>query len=228
MNVIDGIFDQWFSRLVEFTPDLWQATLESVYMVVVSSVLSLLFGFFIAVILIMTHPKGLRSRPFFYQQLSLVVNLLRSFPFIILLFIIQPFTRLVVGTTLGSTAALVPLTVAAIPFAARIIEGCFLEVDRGVVEAARSFGASDMQIVNRVLVPEAFPAIILNAAVLAINLLGYSAMAGVIGGGGLGQLATSYGYYRFETDVMVFAVIILLVLVQAMQSVSNYFYNRLR
>lgn len=219
---------QWLSRLTEIAPDLWQATLETLYMVTASTAASLVFGFFLAVAMILTHPRGIRPRPGVYRMLDVLVNLGRSFPFIILLIAILPFTRFVVGTTIGSTAAIVPLTIAAAPFAARVLEGCFLEVDHGVVEAARSFGAGDMQIVFRVLLPEALPAIVLNAAVIAITLLGYSAMAGIVGGGGLGDLAVKYGYYRFQGDVMLYAVVILVALVQAMQSLGGFIYRKLR
>ncbi|MDR2893094.1 MAG: ABC transporter permease [Deltaproteobacteria bacterium] len=197
-------------------------------MVLVSTGLSLVLGFILATFMILTNPQGLNPRPRVYNVLDVVVNLLRSFPFIILLIAIIPFTRLVVGTTIGSAAAIVPLTVAAAPFAARILEGSFLEVDRGVVEAARSFGAGDLQIIFRVLLPEAMPAIILNAAVIGITLLGYSAMAGIVGGGGLGDLAIKYGYNRFQADVMIYSVIILVIMVQFMQSLGNYFYKKIR
>lgn len=218
----------WFGRLRDIGPDLWQASLETLYMVAASTVFSLILGFVLAVCMILTHPHGLRPRPGAYRVLDGVVNLGRSFPFIILLIAILPFTRLVAGTTIGSTAAVVPLTIAAAPFVARILEGCFLEVDRGVVEAARSFGASDIQIILKVLLPEALPSIVLNVAVIAITLLGYSAMAGTVGGGGLGDLAVKYGYYRFQGDVMLYAVVILLIMVTAMQSVCGFIYKRLR
>ena len=163
-----------------------------------------------------------------YQVVDFVVNLLRSFPFIILLIAIIPVTRLVVGTSIGSAAAIVPLTVAAAPFVARLIEGCFLEVDKGVIEAARSFGASNGQIIFRVLLPEALPSIVLNVAVIAITLLGYSAMAGTVGGGGLGDLAVKYGYNRFQVDIMVYSVVILCILVLVIQGLCNLLYKLLR
>lgn len=218
---------RWLERFINIAPDLWWASLETLYMVFASTVLSLALGFVLAVFMILTHPQGIRPRPKTYHVLDVLVNLGRSFPFIILLIAILPFTRLVIGTTIGSTAAVVPLTIAAAPFVARIIEGCFLEVDAGVVEAARSFGASDMQIIWRVLLPEALPAIVLNIAVIAITLLGYSAMAGTVGGGGLGDLAIKYGYHRFQPDIMLYAVIILVIMVQVMQSLSGFVYRRL-
>ncbi|MCD7897167.1 MAG: ABC transporter permease [Planctomycetaceae bacterium] len=221
-------FAAWVERIEYIWPEFWTATVETVYMVAMSTVLSLALGFILAVYMILTHPQGIRPRPRVYHVLDVAVNLIRSFPFLILLIALLPFTRLVLGTTIGSSAAVIPLTIAAAPFAGRIIEGCFLEVDKGVVEAARSFGASDMQIIWRVLVPEALPAIVLNIAVLAITLLGYSAMAGTVGGGGLGDLAVKYGYYRFQGDVMFYSVVVLLVMVQAMQSLSSFVYKRLR
>ena len=221
-------FASWTQRVTELWPLLWQATLETVYMVFSSTLLSLAFGFVAAVFMILWNPHGLRPRPGAYRFLDGLVNLARSFPFIILIISIRPLTRWIVGTTIGNEAAIFPLVIAAIPFAARLIEGSFLEVDRGVVEAARSFGAGDLHIVLRVMLPEAFPSIILNVSVLAINLLGYSAMAGTVGGGGLGDLAIKYGYNRFQTDVMLYAVFVLLVMVQAMQSSSNYLYKKLR
>ncbi len=223
-----GWFAAWTERMAEVGPMLGRATLETLYMVAVSTPLSLAFGLAVAVVMILFNPRGLRPRPNLYRFLDGLVNLTRSFPFIILIISIRPVTRWVVGTTIGNDAAIFPLVVAAIPFAARLIEASLLEVDRGVVEAARSFGAGDVHIVARVMLPEALPSIVLNASVLAINLLGYSAMAGTVGGGGLGDLAIRYGYHRFEPDVMLYSVLIILVMVQAMQSSSSYLYNRLR
>lgn len=208
--------------------ELFKAALETVYMVGVSTALSMILGFGIAVILIMTGPQGLRPRPGTYRVLDAAVNLLRSFPFIILMIVLIPLTTAIARTPIGSTAAIVPLTIAAAPFMARLIEGSFLEVDPDVVEAARSFGASDGQIIFRVLVKEALPSIILNTSVLGIALIGYSAMAGAIGGGGLGAFAYNHGYIRFKTDLMIYAVLLLIVIVQAIQSGGNYLYRKLR
>ncbi|MDL2285697.1 ABC transporter permease [Desulfovibrio sp. OttesenSCG-928-F07] len=217
-----------WQRFVEISPELWLATLETLYMVGLSTIFSLVFGFGIAVLMIYSNPHGLCPRPKLYSVLDVTVNLLRSFPFIILLIVILPLTRFIVGTTIGSTAPIVPLTIAAAPFVARVIEGNFLEVDPGVIEAARSCGASNAQIIFKVLFPEALPAIILNIAVVAITLLGYSAMAGTVGGGGLGDLAIKYGYNRFQVDVMVYSVIVLVILVQIIQSTCNFLYKKLR
>lgn len=178
--------------------------------------------------MILTGKGGLKPNKAIYSVLDAAVNLLRSFPFIILMIAIIPLTRMIAGTSIGSTASVVPLTIAATPFVARIMEGSLLEVDKGVIEAARSFGASDMQIVFGVMIKEAMPSIVLNWAVVAINLLGYSAMAGVVGGGGLGDLAIKYGYNRFQTDVMVYSVAILIVIVQIIQTIGNAAYERMK
>ncbi|MDR0826615.1 MAG: ABC transporter permease [Desulfovibrio sp.] len=210
------------------TTMLVSALNETLFMVFFSTLFSAAGGFGLAVLLILTGPHGLRPKSRVYAALDLAVNLLRSFPFMILMIALIPFTRLVAGVAYGSAAAIVPLTVAAIPFMARLVEGSLLEVDQGVVEAARSFGASDSQIIFRVMVMEALPAIILNVAVLAITLLGYSAMAGAIGGGGLGALAYNEGYIRFRADIMFCAVAVLIVVVQCIQSGGNHLYKKLR
>ncbi len=207
---------------------LFSALYETVYMVVCSTALSAAGGFALAILLIMTGPHGLRPNGKIYAVLDIAVNLLRSFPFMILMVALIPFTRIVAGVAYGSTAAIVPLTIAAIPFMARLIEGSLLEVHPDIIEAARSFGASDSQIIFRVMVKEALPSMILNLAVLAITLLGYSAMAGAIGGGGLGALAYNEGYIRFKADIMLCAVVVLIIVVQCIQSGGNYLYKKLR
>ena len=208
----------------ELAAALW----ETLYMVAVSTLFSGIFGSGVAILMIITGPNGLKPNKAVYGVLDVAVNLLRSFPFIILLIAIIPLTRLIAGTSIGSTASIVPLTIAATPFVARLMEGSLLEVDRGVVEAARSFGASTAQIIFGVMIKEAMPAIVLNWAIVAINLLGYSAMAGVVGGGGLGDLAIKYGYNRVQTDVMVYSVAILIVIVQVIQYAGNYIYEKIR
>lgn len=208
--------------------ELLYALWETLYMVIVSTVLSGIFGSGVAILMIITGPSGLRPNAPLYRVLDVVVNLLRSFPFIILLIAIIPLTRIIVGTSIGSTASIVPLTIAATPFVARLMEGSLLEVDRGVVEAAKSFGASTWQIIWGVMIKEAMPSLVLNWAVVAINLLGYSAMAGVVGGGGLGDLAIKYGYNRFQTDIMIYSVAILIVVVQVIQCIGNYIYEKIR
>jgi D-methionine transport system permease protein len=208
--------------------DLALALWETLYMVLLSTSFSILFGFALAIVMVLTGSHGLRPNRSLYGILDFAVNLLRSFPFVILMIAIIPLTRVIAGTSIGSTASIVPLTIAATPFVARVMEASLLEVDPGVVEAARSFGAGDMKIVFGVLIKEALPSIVLNVAVVAINLLGYSAMAGAIGGGGLGDLAIRYGYNRFQTDVMVESVLLLILVVQAMQWAGNVLYRRLR
>lgn len=208
--------------------ELLVALWETLYMVALSTLCSGIFGFALAIVMILTGSNGLRPNKALYSVLDLCVNLLRSFPFIILMIAIIPLTRLIAGTSIGCTASIVPLTIAATPFVARLMEGSLLEVDHGVIEAARSFGASDRQIIFGVMVKEAMPSIILNWAVVAINLLGYSAMAGAVGGGGLGDLAIKYGYNRFQTDVMIYSVAILIVIVQVIQSIGNYIYEKIR
>jgi D-methionine transport system permease protein len=207
--------------------DFAVALRETLYMVSVSTFFSVLLGLLLAVALVVTGENGLKPNRSLYSGLDLAVNLLRSFPFIILLIAIIPLTRLVAGTSIGSTASIVPLTVAATPFVARIMEGSLLEVDRGVVEAARSCGADNPQIIFRVMFKEALPSIVLNIAVVTINLLGYSAMAGAVGGGGLGDLAIRYGYNRFQTDVMFVSVLLLVGIVQVVQFTGNTLYRKL-
>ena len=210
------------------TEILLSALNETLYMVFFSTLFSVVGGFGLAILLIMTGPHGLRPNLKIYTVLDVVVNLVRSFPFMILMIFLIPVTRIVAGVAYGSTAAIVPLTIAAIPFMARLIEGSLLEVDPGVVEAARSFGASDSQIIYRVMVKEALPSIVLNIAILGITLLGYSAMAGAIGGGGLGALAYNEGYIRFKADIMILSVVVLIIVVQCIQSGGNYLYKKLR
>lgn len=217
-----------WARFLEVAPEIWQATLDTLYMTIISSTLAVALGMALAVLMIITGPQGLSPRKSLYTVVDFSVNLVRSFPFIILLIAIQDFTRLITGTSTGTEAMMVPLTLATAPFVARLFEGSMLEVDKGVIEAARSFGASNASVILRVLIPEALPSIILNIAVLAIVLLGFSAMAGIVGGGGLGDLAMKYGYYRYETDVMIMAVVVLVIIVLAIQGIGNFLYRILR
>ena len=157
-----------------------------------------------------------------YAVLDVVVNLTRSFPFLILMIAVIPLTRLLVGTTIGNNATVVPLVIAAAPFVARLVESSLLEVDGGVIEAAQSMGASTMQIIMKVLLPEALPSLINGSAIAATTILGYSAMSGAVGGGGLGKLAIMYGYNRYQTDIMFITVVLLIVIVQVFQSFGNW------
>ena len=200
---------------------------ETVFMTFYSTIFSVIFGFILAVILTISAEDGLRPNKVVYKILDVIINILRSFPFIILMVFIIPLTRVIVGTSIGKEAAIVPLTFAAAPFVARIIESSLREVDKGVIEAAKSFGASDFQIVFKVMLKEAVPSIVSGLTLTIISIIGYSAMAGTVGGGGLGYLAVSYGYQRFQKDVMIITVIILIIIVQALQMLGNYLYKKL-
>ncbi|QZY55749.1 methionine ABC transporter permease [Crassaminicella profunda] len=208
--------NHWIELL---TPSL----LETLYMVFVSVFFTILFGLPLGVILVVTDKNHILPNPWLNGVLSYIINISRSLPFIILMIFIIPFTRLVVGTTIGTTAAIVPLVIAATPFFARVVETSIREVDWGVVEASISMGATPSQIIFKVLIPEAMPSLILGITITIINILGYSAMAGVVGGGGLGDLAVRYGYHRFQTDVMIMTVILLIILVQIIQTAGNRF-----
>jgi len=177
--------------------------------------------------LTVTAKDGLRPNKIIYAILDLIINTLRSFPVLILMVVIIPLTRFIVGKSIGTEAAMVPLTIAAAPFVARVIESSLREVDKGVIEAAKSFGASNTQIIFKVMLKEAVPSIMSGITLTIISIVGYSAMAGTIGGGGLGQVAISYGYQRYQTDVMVATCIILFIVVQGLQLLGNYFYNKL-
>lgn len=202
------------SRLWEL---IWPALGETVGMVVPSSLAATLFGLPLGILLLLTAPGQVAENPSLNRVLGWIVNAGRSFPFIILMVALVPVTRALVGTTIGTIAAVVPLTIGAIPFVARVTESALLEVDPGLVEAALAMGVTPVQLVGKVLLPEALPSLILGSALTVISLLGYSAMAGAIGGGGLGDLAIRYGYMRFQTDVMVATVVLLIVLVQLVQ-----------
>ena len=201
---------------------LLQSFWETCYMVFVSTAISTLIGIPLGVILTVTRKNHILPNPTINQVLGVIVNATRSTPFIILMVAIIPLTRLIVGTSIGTTAAIVPLTISAAPFIARIIEGNLLEINPGIIEAAQSMGASPMQIITKVLIPEAMHSIVLGVTLAIVSLIGYSAMAGTLGGGGLGDLAIRYGYQRFQPDVMIATVIVLIVMVQAMQSLGDY------
>ena len=203
------------------------AAVQTLYMVFWSTVLSVILGFLPAIILTLTAPDGLRPNRLVYETLSLLVNIFRSFPFIILLVIIIPFTRFVAGRSIGTTAAIVPLTVSAIPYIARVFETSLRETDPGVIEAAKSFGASDWQILFRVYIKESIPRMLNGVILLVISLIGYSAMAGTVGGGGLGDIAIRYGYQSYNTEYLLICSIILIVFVQLIQMLGNWLYKRL-
>lgn len=199
------------------TPSL----LETLYMVFFSTIFSLLLGFPIGILLTITESNGIWEKPVLNQILNGITNILRSFPFIILMILVFPISRLIVGSTIGTKATIVPLSIAAAPFVARIIESSLKEVDNGVIEASISMGATVPQIIFRVLIPEAMPSLVMGVTLTIINLVGYSAMAGAIGGGGLGDLAIRFGLYRFQTNIMIVSVVIIIILVQGIQLIGN-------
>ncbi|QDY71233.1 methionine ABC transporter permease [Qingshengfaniella alkalisoli] len=200
---------------------LYEATLQTLYMVAMSSIIGTIFGLPLGVFLATSQKGEMLSAPTVNRVLGLLVNATRSVPFIILVVAIIPFTRAIVGTSIGTAAAIVPLTVAAIPFIARLIENAIRDVDSGLIEAARAMGATPFQIIRKVLIPEALPGIMLGLTLAVVSLIGYSAMVGAVGGEGLGDLGIRYGYQRFMPDVMLAVVVILVVLVQLVQSAGE-------
>lgn len=196
-------------------------TLDTLQMTVISTIMAMIIGIPIGVVLVVTSKGHILENAALNKILGAIVNATRSIPFIILMVAIIPFTRMVVGTSIGTTAACVPLTLAAIPFLARLVETSIKDIQFGVIEAAQSMGASPFQIIRKVLLPEALPTIIDNVTVLIVNLIGYSAMAGAIGGGGLGDIAIRYGYQRFQGDIMLATIIILIIMVQVIQMIGD-------
>lgn len=201
---------------------LFEGVVDTLYMTLVSTFFSYVFGLIMGTVLVICRPGGIKPRPALYAVLDVVVNLTRSFPFLILMIAVIPFTRMVVGTTIGNNATVVPLVIAAAPFVARLVESSLLEVDGGVIEAAQSMGATTMQLILKVLLPEATPSLINGSAIAATTILGYSAMSGAVGGGGLGKLAIMYGYNRYQTDIMFATVVLLIIIVQIFQSLGNW------
>ncbi|TGE33778.1 methionine ABC transporter permease [Desulfosporosinus sp. Sb-LF] len=197
------------------------AVAETLYMVIVSTILAYIIGLPLGVILVVTSTGHIAPNPWVERILGTAINILRSAPFIILLVAFIPLTRSLVGTSIGTTAAIVPLVISAAPFVARVVESSLKEVPYGVIEAALSMGASPLQIIQKVLLPEAKASLILGITITTISVIGYTAMAGAVGGGGLGDLAIQYGYNRFRTDIMIVTVIILVVIVQSLQSLGN-------
>jgi D-methionine transport system permease protein len=201
---------------------------ETLIMVGISGLLGAAVGVPLGILLYLTESRGILASPGFNRSAGLLVNAVRSTPFIILLVAVIPFTRLLVGSSIGTAAAVVPLTIAAAPFVARLVEAALAEVDRGLIEAAQAMGATTWQIVVKVLLPEAFPGIVAGLTITFVSLVGYSAMAGAIGGGGLGDLGIRYGYQRFLPEVMLLVVLILIVFVQLVQSLGDRLVRRLR
>ncbi|MDD4343545.1 MAG: ABC transporter permease [Eubacteriales bacterium] len=200
-------------------PSLW----ETVYMVTLSTIFSVILGLPMGIIVVISEKGHIWEHKGINNILSYLINIFRSIPFIILIIILFPLARIVVGTSIGSTAAIVPLSIAASPFVARIVETSMKEIDYGIIEAALAHGASTIQIITKVMIKEAMPSLILGLSLTTINILGYSAMAGAIGGGGLGDLAIRYGYQRFQTDILIATVIILIIVVEVIQRSGNLF-----
>ncbi len=207
----------WNSEMILM---LGKGVLETLYMTLFSTFLAYVIGLPLGIILVVTEDGGLLPNKWANRVLNIVVNITRSIPFIILLVFIQPFTRAVVGSAIGSNATVVPLVVAAAPFIGRMVESSIKELDKGIIEAALSMGASPFQIIYKVMLPETKPSLWIGAAITATTILGYSAMAGFTGGGGLGVIAINYGYYRYQTDVMFVTVILLVLIVQLMQEIG--------
>lgn len=200
---------------------LGEDILTTLYMTLASTFLGYVLGLPMGVVLVVTAKDGLRPNALVYKVMDFVINIVRSVPFLILLILVIPFTRMIVGKSYGPTATVVPLTLAAAPFIARMVESSLLEVDKGVVEAAQSMGADLWTIITKVLIGEARTSLVVGATIALGTILGYSAMAGVVGGGGLGDTAITYGYYRYETDIMLVTVLLLILLVQIMQWIGS-------
>jgi len=207
---------------------LLDALLETLYMIIVPSILATIIGFVLAIILVVTKEDGLKPNNSINKSLGFIVNTIRSFPFMILIVVLIPLTRIIVGTSIGETATIVPITIGSAPFIARIIEGALNEVDKGLIEAAKSFGATKSQIIFKVMIKEAMPSIVSGVTLSVISILGYTAMAGAVGAGGLGSVALTYGHQRFDTAIMLYTVVTLMILVQVIQGVGNLAYNRLK
>ncbi|WP_086296324.1 methionine ABC transporter permease [Campylobacter devanensis] len=204
---------------------LFEATIDTLYMAFVSTLLAFIIGLGLAIILVITSKNGLKPNKAIYNALDIIVNTLRSFPFIILIIVLFPLTKFIVGTSIGTTAAIVPLTIGSAPFIARLIENAMNEVDSSIIEAALSYGATKTQIIFKVIFIEALPSIINAITLTLIVVIGFTAMAGAVGGGGLGDVAMRYGFQRFRPDIMAYTVIILIVMVQIIQSSGNFLYK---
>lgn len=209
---------------------VFSSTIETLEMVFFSTVFSVIIGLPLGIILQITDTEehgGLKPSPVINSILSRIVNIFRSFPFIILIILLMPLSRLILGTAIGTEATIVPLSIAAAPFVARIVESALKEIDPGVIQAARAMGSTNTQIIIKVMIPDAMPSLVSGVTLTIINLIGYSAMAGALGGGGLGDLAIRYGYQRFNPSYMVAAVIVILVMVELIQVVGNKISNHL-
>ena len=214
----------WTPEIIQM---IWKGIGETLYMTLMSTALGYLFGLPMGVLLAVSDKEGLAPNRWLYKVLDVTANIVRSVPFLILLILLIPFTRFLIGKSTGSTATIVPLVVAAIPFIARMVESSMKEVDPGVIEAAKAMGAGNLRIIVKVLLVEARTSLITGCTIAIGTILGYSAMAGVVGGGGLGDIAVRYGYYRWKTEIMIVTVILLIVVVQIFQSVGMMLASRL-
>lgn len=225
MQVLAGSLftsEVWAEAWDIITDEFLLATWETFYVTVLSTLLAILIGLPLGVLLVVGEENGVLPLPkWVLSVLNVVINLLRSIPFLILMILVIPLTRLIVGTPVGTVASIVPLVIAAFPFVARLVEGSLRELSPSVIETAQSMGASPMQIICKVMLPESVPSLISNATIAITTILGYSAMSGIIGGGGLGKIAINYGYYRYKYLIMFLAVILLIVMVQVFQSVGT-------
>ena len=223
--MLDKIFapDKVSEALVVLQSEFPLALWETVYVTVLATALAIVIGLPLGVLLATGDKNGILPLPKpVMSVLNVIINLLRSIPFLILMIMVIPLTRVIVGTTVGTVASIVPLVIAAFPFVARLAESSFREVNPDIIEAAQSMGASPFQIIVKVLIPESIPSLISNATIAITTILGYSAMSGIIGGGGLGKIAINYGYYRYKTLIMIMAVILLIIIVQVFQSVGDH------
>ena len=226
------MYDNLFSEgsvqdLLTVLPLLPEALWETFYITVLSTALSLVIGLPLGVLLVAGEKGGVLPLPAWLMRiLNLIINLLRSIPFLILMIMVLPVSRAIIGTAVGTTATVVPLVAAALPFVARLVESSLRELDGNIIEAAQSMGATPFQIIVKVMIPESVPSLIQNVTIALTTILGYSAMSGIIGGGGLGKIAIDYGYYRYKYLVMFVAVIILILLVQLFQSLGTYLARR--
>lgn len=223
--MIDKIFDPAATAeaLDILKTEMPLATWETIYVTILATLFAVIIGLPLGVLLVVGEKDGIRPLPApFMQALNLIINLLRSVPFLILMILVFPLTRFIVGTVVGTVASIVPLVIAAFPFVARLVEASLREVDQNVLEAAVSMGASPWQIIRKVMIPESVPSLISSLTTAIITILGYSAMSGIIGGGGLGKIAINYGYYRYKYLVMLIAVILLIAIVQIFQSIGTH------
>lgn len=214
--------DEW-QVLLDNLPNLPFATWESFYATAISTILAMVVGLPLGVLLVAGEKDGVLPLPgWLMTLLNAVINLLRSVPFLILMIAVLPLSMVVLGTSIGTPASIIPLFIASFPFVSRLVETSLREVDGGVIEAAQSMGATPLQIITKVMIPESLPSLIANATIAMTTILGYSAMAGIIGGGGLGQIAINYGYYRYKYLIMVVATVLLVVMVQIFQSIGTW------